>query len=113
MSRVGIQPVPIPSGVEVNVQASAVHVKGPKGELEIETVPSVSVAVEDGAVRVDRSDESREVRALHGLTRALVANMIEGVTQGYRKTLELHGNGVSRPARREQTGNAIGSFAPR
>ncbi len=93
MSRVGKQPVPIPSGVQVNVQAAAVHVKGPKGELEIETVPSVSVAVEDGAVRVDRSDESREVRALHGLTRALVANMIEGVTQGYRKTLELHGTG--------------------
>ena len=93
MSRVGKQPVPIPSGVEVNVQAFAVNVKGPKGELQIETVPSVSVAVEDGAVRVDRSDESREVRALHGLTRALVANMIEGVTQGYRKTLELHGTG--------------------
>ena len=93
MSRVGKQPVPIPSGVEVNVRASAVHVKGPKGELEIETVPSVSVAVDEGAVRVDRSDESREVRALHGLTRALVANMIEGVTQGYRKTLELHGTG--------------------
>ena len=93
MSRVGKQPVPIPSGVEVNVRASGIHVKGPKGELEIETVPSVSLAVEDGAVRVDRSDESREVRALHGLTRALVANMIEGVTQGYRKTLELHGTG--------------------
>lgn len=93
MSRVGKQPVPLPNGVEVNVQASTVHVKGPKGELQLETVPSVSVTVEDSAVRVDRSGESREVRALHGLMRALVANMVQGVTQGYRKTLELHGTG--------------------
>ena len=93
MSRVGKQPVPIPSGVEVNVRAATVQVKGPKGALQMETVPSVSVTVADGAVRVDRSGESRENRALHGLMRALIANMVQGVTQGYRKTLELHGTG--------------------
>lgn len=93
MSRVGQQPVPLPGGVQVNVRASTVHVKGPKGELQMETVPSVSVTVEDGTVRVHRSGESRENRALHGLFRALVANMVHGVTQGYRKTLELHGTG--------------------
>ena len=93
MSRVGKQPVPVPSGVEVNVRAATVHVKGPKGELQMETVPSVNVSVADGAVIVDRSGESRENRALHGLMRALIANMVQGVTQGYRKTLELHGTG--------------------
>ncbi|MYB76014.1 MAG: 50S ribosomal protein L6 [Chloroflexi bacterium] len=103
MSRVGIQPIPIPNGVAVNVRASEVHVKGPKGELRLEAVPSIRVTVEDGAVRVDRSSESREVRALHGLTRALVANMVQGVTQGYRKTLELHGTGY----RAQLTGNKL------
>ena len=103
MSRVGIQPIPIPNGVEVNVRTSAVHVKGPKGELEIEPAPFISVSVQDGAVQVDRSSESREVRALHGLTRALIANMVEGVTQGYRKTLELHGTGY----RAQFTGNKL------
>lgn len=93
MSRVGKQPIPIPTGVEVNVRRSAVRVKGPKGELEIEAVPSISVSVEDSNVLVERAGESREDRALHGLTRALVANMVHGVTQGYRKTLELHGTG--------------------
>ena len=93
MSRVGKQPIPLPDGVEVNVQASAVHVKGPKGELEIDAVSAVRVTVEDRAVRVDRVVETREARALHGLTRALVANMVQGVKSGYRKTLELHGTG--------------------
>lgn len=93
MSRVGKQPVPIPSGVDVNVNAAAVRVKGPKGELQIAAAPTISVRVADSAVHVERRSESREDRALHGLTRALVANMVQGVTQGYRKTLELHGTG--------------------
>lgn len=93
MSRVGIQPIPLPSGVDVRVQASAVHVRGPKGQLEMEAATAISVTVAERSVVVERSSESREVRALHGLTRALVANMVQGVTQGYRKTLELHGTG--------------------
>ena len=93
MSRVGIQPIPLPDGVDVRVQAAAVHVKGPKGQLEMEAAAPISVTVAERAVVVERSSESREVRALHGLTRALVANMVLGVTQGYRKTLELHGTG--------------------
>ena len=93
MSRVGRQPIPIPSGVDVRVQASDVHVKGPKGELQLEAAPPIKVKVDDGSVLVERSTESREVRALHGLVRALIANMVLGVTQGYKKTLELHGTG--------------------
>ena len=93
MSRVGKQPIPIPSGVDVNVRASDVHVKGPKGELQLQAASSINVTVDDGSVLVERSTESREVRALHGLVRSLIANMVQGVTQGYRKTLELHGTG--------------------
>jgi large subunit ribosomal protein L6 len=103
MSRVGKQPVAVPNGVEVSVQASTVRVKGPKGELEIDAEPSIKVSVADGAVNVDRTNEDREARALHGLTRALVANMVEGVTQGFRKTLELHGTGY----RAQQTGKKL------
>jgi large subunit ribosomal protein L6 len=93
MSRVGKQPIPIPSGVDVNVRASDVHVKGPKGELQLQAASSINVKVDDGSVLVERSTESREARALHGLVRSLIANMVQGVTQGYRKTLELHGTG--------------------
>jgi large subunit ribosomal protein L6 len=93
MSRVGKQPIPIPSGVDVNVRASDVHVKGPKGELQLQAALSINVKVDDGSVLVERSTESREARALHGLVRSLIANMVQGVTQGYRKTLELHGTG--------------------
>jgi large subunit ribosomal protein L6 len=93
MSRVGKQPIPIPSGVDVNVRASDVHVKGPKGELQLQAALSINVTVDDGSVLVERSTESREARALHGLVRSLIANMVQGVTQGYRKTLELHGTG--------------------
>ena len=93
MSRVGSQPVPIPSGVDVNVNAADVRVKGPKGELQITAAPAITVTVAESAVHLERASESRETRALHGLTRALVANMVQGVTQGFSKTLELHGTG--------------------
>ncbi len=93
MSRIGEQPIPLPNGVEVNVLASTVSVKGPKGELSLEAQPGISVALENGSVAVGRTSEEREVRALHGLTRALIANMVQGVTEGFRKTLELQGTG--------------------
>ena len=111
MSRVGKQPIPLPDGVEVNVQASAVHVKGPKGELEIDAVSAVRVTVEDRAVRVDRVVETREARALHGLTRSLVANMVQGVISGYRKTLELHGTGYRAQLAGKQARHATGALA--
>jgi len=93
MSRIGRKPVPVPNGVTVTVNGPAITVKGPKGELSRKLHPDMQVKVENGTVTVDRpSDEDRH-RALHGLTRSLIANMVEGVTQGYKKQLEITGVG--------------------
>ena len=93
MSRIGRKPVPVPNGVTVTVSGPAITVKGPKGELSRKLHPDMQVKVENGNVTVDRpSDEDRH-RALHGLTRSLIANMVEGVTQGYKKQLEITGVG--------------------
>jgi len=93
MSRIGRKPVPVPNGVTVTVSGPAITVKGPKGELSRKLHPDMQVKVENGTVTVDRpSDEDRH-RALHGLTRSLIANMVEGVTQGYKKQLEITGVG--------------------
>jgi len=93
VSRIGKMPVPVPSGVEVNIDGSRVTVRGPKGELTQEFSPKMDIALEDGMVEVERTDEERETKALHGLTRALIANMVHGVVEGYSKTLEIHGTG--------------------
>ncbi|HZA19419.1 MAG TPA: 50S ribosomal protein L6 [Actinomycetota bacterium] len=93
MSRVGQAPLPIPTGVEVAIAAGRVKVKGPKGELERAIPKGISVKTVDGEVRVERSSEEREVRALHGLVRSLIANMVTGVVDGYEKRLEIHGVG--------------------
>jgi large subunit ribosomal protein L6 len=93
MSRIGRKPVPLPQGVTARVEGRTVTVTGPKGEASRLLHPEMAVAVEDGAVVVRRpSDESRH-KALHGLTRTLVANMVVGVTQGFVKTLEIQGVG--------------------
>ena len=93
MSRVGRRPVPIPAGVSVAVAGTLVTVKGPKGELKQSMHPEMAVAVEGAEVKVARpSDEGRH-RALHGLTRALIRNMVDGVTKGYTKSLEIQGVG--------------------
>ena len=93
MSRIGRKPVPVPNGVTVTVNGPAITVKGPRGELSRKLHPDMQVKVENGTVTVDRpSDEDRH-RALHGLTRSLIANMVEGVTQGYKKQLEITGVG--------------------
>jgi large subunit ribosomal protein L6 len=93
MSRIGRRPVPVPNGVTVTVQGSAITVKGPKGELSRKLHPEMLVAVENGVVNVNRPSEEQKHRALHGLTRSLIANMVEGVTQGYKKQLEITGVG--------------------
>jgi large subunit ribosomal protein L6 len=93
MSRVGKAPVAIPSGVEVNLDGNALRVKGPKGTLEQEIHSAVRVSVAGDEVVVTRPDDQPETRSLHGLTRALIANMVAGVTDGYRKSLELQGTG--------------------
>ncbi len=93
MSRVGRLPIPIPSGVEVLLTDGTVSVKGPRGGLERTVHPDMQVAVDGGRVVVTRQTDDRFHRALHGLTRALIANMIAGVTQGYQIELEIQGVG--------------------
>ncbi len=93
MSRIGKQPVAIPAGVEAKVQGQEVTVRGPKGVLSLEVRSPITVAVEGDEVVVSRPDDTREARALHGLFRTLIANMVEGVTNGYSKALEIVGTG--------------------
>ncbi len=94
MSRIGRQPIPVPSGVEVSIDGSVVTVKGPKGTLTHDVAEPISVTRDDtGAVTVTRPDDERESRSLHGLTRSLIANMVTGVTEGYEKRLEIVGTG--------------------
>ena len=93
MSRIGKQPIEIPDGVDVDVKPSEVTVKGPKGELSQEIVRDIKVSLDDGAIKVERSIDRGEHRALHGLTRSLIANMVEGVTDGYERRLEIQGVG--------------------
>ena len=93
MSRIGKKPVPVPNGVTVTVNGPAITVKGPKGELSRKLHPDMQVKVENGTITVDRPTDEDRHRALHGLTRSLIANMVEGVTQGYRKQLEITGVG--------------------
>ena len=93
MSRIGKSPIDLPSGVEVKVADGVVTVKGPKGSLTQEIQPSMSVGIEDGTVTVSRDSEERHVRALHGLTRSLINNMVIGVTDGYSKELTAVGVG--------------------
>lgn len=93
MSRIGKAPVPVPAGVQVKIEGSKVMVKGPKGEMTREFHPELSITLEDVGVCVRRPNDERQFRALHGLTRALINNMVIGVTQGYSITLEVHGTG--------------------
>ncbi|HEY7599172.1 MAG TPA: 50S ribosomal protein L6, partial [Candidatus Limnocylindrales bacterium] len=93
MSRIGRLPIPIPSGVEVTLDGARVAVKGPKGELEREISPELRVIKEDATLRVERPNDAKRARELHGLTRTLLANMVTGVTEGYRKSLEITGVG--------------------
>ena len=99
MSRIGRLPVPIPSGVEVSINGREVVVKGPKGELSHTVAEPIEVSKSDGTVTVTRPNDEGQVRALHGLSRTLVANMVTGVTEGYRKTLEIVGVGYRVQAR--------------
>ena len=99
MSRIGKKAIPLPKGVTVTVEGNVVKVKGPKGELQRTVHPELKIALENNELTVSRpSDETRH-KALHGLTRTLVANMVEGTSTGFRKTLELVGVGYKAEAR--------------
>jgi len=94
MSRIGKLPIPVPSGVDVNVEESLVTVKGPKGTLSHNVAAPITIGRDDeGALLVVRPDDERQSRSLHGLTRTLIANMVTGVTDGYEKKLEIVGVG--------------------
>jgi large subunit ribosomal protein L6 len=101
MSRIGRMPIPVPSGVEVDVKPGHVKVSGPKGTLERPVPAEMAIRHQDGVLVVSRPSDSREHRSLHGLTRTLVANMVLGVTEEFVRNLEIHGVGyraVARPA---------------
>lgn len=93
MSRIGKAPVVIPEGVTVTEDNNTITVKGPRGTLEMDYSPNMTVEIEDNQVLVSRPNDAKQNRALHGLTRALINNMVEGVTKGFSKTLEINGVG--------------------
>jgi large subunit ribosomal protein L6 len=93
MSRIGKQPISVPDGVEVSVEREIVRVKGPKGELQERIARDIEVKQQDGQIVVTRPTDRGEHRALHGLTRSLIANMVQGVTEGFEKRLQIQGVG--------------------
>ena len=93
MSRIGKMPVTLPSGVDVKVESGLVTVKGPKGELQQAINKDMIIKIDDGVLTVDRPSESKEHKSMHGLSRKLIANMVEGVTEGFKKDLEIVGIG--------------------
>ena len=113
MSRIGRLPIPVPSGVDVAIDGQTVNVKGPKGQLSHTVAPPIAVErTEDGVLQVTRPNDERESRALHGLSRTLIANMITGVTEGYSKTLEIVGVGYRVQARGSDLEFALGYSHP-
>jgi large subunit ribosomal protein L6 len=112
MSRIGRLPIDIPAGVDVVVDGRDVSVKGPKGQLALTVAQPITVAIEDGRVVVTRPDDERVSRSLHGLTRSLIANNIQGVTQGYSKSLDVVGTGYRVQARGANVEFALGFSHP-
>ncbi|WP_209325762.1 50S ribosomal protein L6 [Brevibacterium renqingii] len=112
MSRIGKNPISVPSGVEVKVDGQDVAVKGPKGELSVTIPEPITVSLEDGVITVARPDEERESRSLHGLSRTLINNLIVGVTDGYSKALEIVGTGYRVLAKGSNLEFALGYSHP-
>jgi large subunit ribosomal protein L6 len=112
MSRIGKQPIPVPDGVTVGIESQQVSVKGPKGELAENKARDIEVRQEDGEIVVTRPTDRGEHRALHGLTRSLIANMVEGVTNGFEKRLEIQGVGYRAQLRGKAIELAVGFSHP-
>ena len=112
MSRIGKLPVTIPSGVKVAVDASGVRLEGPKGKLQTSIPAGVKVIVEGNLLRVEREAEERKFRALHGLTRKLIANMAVGVTQGFSRVLEINGVGYRAEVKGQEIHMTLGYSHP-
>jgi large subunit ribosomal protein L6 len=112
VSRIGKLPITIPSGVKVAVDASGVRLEGPKGKLQTSIPAGVKVIVEGNVVRVEREAEERKLRALHGLTRRLIANMAQGVTQGFSRVLEINGVGYRAEVKGQEIHMTLGYSHP-
>jgi large subunit ribosomal protein L6 len=112
MSRIGRLPIVIPSGVNVTIDGRYVTVRGPKGELSLTVSEPIDVSQQDGVITVTRPNDEGEIRALHGLSRSLIANMVTGVTQGYSKTMEIVGVGYRVQARGRDLEFALGFSHP-
>ncbi len=112
MSRIGKLPIAIPAGVNVALDASAVRLEGPKGKLQTTVPTGVQVKVEGNVVRIERLSEERKVRALHGLTRKLIANMAQGVSQGFSRVLEINGVGYRAEVKGQELHMTLGYSHP-
>jgi large subunit ribosomal protein L6 len=112
MSRIGRMPVTVPSGVDVSINGRDVTVKGPKGQLSMQVAAPIEVAQSDGSITVTRPSDDGPVRALHGLSRSLIANMVTGVTDGYSKTLEIVGVGYRVQAKGKDLEFSLGYSHP-
>jgi large subunit ribosomal protein L6 len=112
MSRIGKKPIEIPEGVTVDVKPGRVSVKGPKGELTQAVSPAMQIEQSNGTLTVDRPTDRGEHRALHGLTRSLIANMVEGVTRGFAKRLEIQGVGYRARLKGKQLELVVGYSHP-
>ena len=112
MSRIGRKSIPVPAGVDVTISGQTVKVKGPKGELSHTVAEPITVQQEGGELVVNRPNDERRAKELHGLSRTLVANMIVGVTEGYKKTLEISGTGYRVTAKGKDLEFALGFSHP-
>jgi large subunit ribosomal protein L6 len=112
VSRIGKQPISVPPGVELTVEPELVRVKGPKGELQERVSRDIQIEQEDGQILVKRPSDRRDHRALHGLTRSLVANMVQGVTDGFEKRLEIQGVGYRAALRGKDIELSVGYSHP-
>ncbi|GAA4866123.1 50S ribosomal protein L6 [Actinomycetospora straminea] len=112
MSRIGKAPITVPSGVDVTVDGREVTVKGPKGTLSHVVDEPITVSLDDGVLSVQRPDDERESRALHGLSRSLLNNLVQGVSQGYERKLEIHGVGYRVQLRGSDLEFALGFSHP-
>jgi large subunit ribosomal protein L6 len=112
MSRIGRKSIPVPAGVDITITGQTVKVKGPKGELSHTVAEPITVERQDGELVVNRPNDERRAKELHGLSRTLVANMIVGVTEGYKKTLEINGTGYRVTAKGKDLEFALGFSHP-
>jgi large subunit ribosomal protein L6 len=112
MSRIGRKSIPVPAGVDVTITGQTVKVKGPKGELSHTVAEPITVSQDGGELVVNRPNDERRAKELHGLSRTLVANMIVGVTEGYKKTLEINGTGYRVTAKGKDLEFALGFSHP-